>query len=324
MGICLKTRKFFADTEGSATVWSIFWTIIFLILAGLAIDMSNAYRYRAALQATADSSAVGAMMAYREYDYYVDYTGGAATTAPATRGNHTARDLALANMSVGRNGTVTSDSEITWGNWNHTTEHFEPAVGNATPVGPINAVRVQALRTAGNSNAVPTLLLNMFGGLQSWNVGATSIAEAYHADCFTRQGIFAMGTLDFSSNNEFVDETCYHGEQGVDMQNHNVFGPDTIVSAPNDSLLTGPGDFDSITDPSRNPGLADAWTNIEYHSMPVIQDFERILAAVTQRSDIYGAVNGIDPSTGLLVPRRRLGSFHPELPEAGQRRGRRQ
>ena len=47
------------DEEGSATVWSLFWTLVFLFLAGISIDASNAYRFKSALQMTADASSVG-------------------------------------------------------------------------------------------------------------------------------------------------------------------------------------------------------------------------------------------------------------------------
>ena len=302
---------FWTDTEGSATAWSIFWTIIFLVMAGLAIDMSNAYRYRAALQATADSSSIGAMMAYHEYEVYEDYMGGSRLHLPSFRGQETAKHLATQNMLTSRNGTVMSNNQITWGHWNDTTDVFTPAISaGVTTVGPVNAVRVQALRTSDNNNAVPTLLLNMFGGLQSWNVGATSIAEAYFADCFTSQGIFAMGTLNFASNNDFVDETCYHGEQGVDMQNHNTFGPDTIVSAPDDSFLSGPSDFANVL--ASNPGLEGAWTNMEYHSLGPIRDFERIVAAVSQNMDDNSIV-GIDPETGVAFLQEDLDFFTPDF-----------
>ena len=152
------------DEAGSATVWSIFWTLIFLFMAGVAIDVANAYRYKAALQATADASSLGGMRAYMHEQSYQGYTGDTTTRAEAYRGLQVATVLAAANMSTSRNGVVVPSSNVTFGRW---------ASGSFDPTGtPVNAAEVVAVRTDGNSNELPTLLLGRFGILGSWDVGA--------------------------------------------------------------------------------------------------------------------------------------------------------
>jgi len=64
----------------------------------------------------------------------------------------------------------------------------------------------------------------------------------------------ARGVIDISSNNGFINEICIHGQQGVEMQNHNYYELGVNISMPDlDTQLVIPtGGMES------NPGLPEA------------------------------------------------------------------
>ncbi|OOY07406.1 pilus assembly protein TadG-related protein [Thioclava sp. F36-7] len=52
---------FTAEEDGVITQLSLFWTILFLAVGSLALDVSNGYRNRVVMQDAADAAALGAM-----------------------------------------------------------------------------------------------------------------------------------------------------------------------------------------------------------------------------------------------------------------------
>ena len=222
-GLAARSRVYVRDESGVSTVWALYWTVIFLVMAGFVIDAANAYRYRIALQATADSSALGAIMSYREPQYYNEYIGGAETDEEI-RGREVAKKVALSIMGEKMNKVVVGDSQIVFGDWNGAT--FNP---DADP-DDVDAAKVTALRSRANGNELNTLLLNMFGGLEAWDVGAVAIAHYYKELCPQKEGIMAGNTLNLSSGNLFYGDLCLHGEMKVDMQSANDFNDEAVLT----------------------------------------------------------------------------------------------
>ena len=304
----------FRDEDGSATVWSLFWTLIFLFLAGISIDTSNAYRFRAALQATADASSVGALMGYIDEDKYQTYTGDLIPQTATHRGTELATVLAGINMVSSRNGTVVANSNVTFGRW----------VGGAFSAGatPTNAAQVRALRTGANSNELPTLLLGRFGILSSWDVGATSVAQAYFRGCpgGNDEGIIAGGTLQIASGNLFQGNLCLHGDERVDMNSNNDFQPNAAAEMP--AVSYGPGGemcsgygncqtdtYDNVT--AHNDNLTSSMIVPEALVMPdvhgMIGDIEMVLADPAAYAAVGDGRNHLIPPSLLTNPDRALG-----------------
>ena len=263
-------RGYQRDERGVSTIWSIFWSIIFLLTSGLVIDASYAYRTRIALQATADSAAIGAVMAYREREYYETFTGNASFDRELRA--RTVADIIAQQIMGPSNGDVLTQDKIEVGYWDGSSFNTSLLPGQA-----INAAKVTTLRTASNDNQLPTLLLGAFGIFNSWDVGAVAIAESYLPQCFQKQGVFAVGGVDLQTQTQVIDYTCLHGEEYVDMQTGNEFGGNTIVSAPTDQQLTGSDTMEEIF--AQNKGLEDVWTN-ETLIPKIIQDFDRIVQTV--------------------------------------------
>jgi hypothetical protein len=112
---------------------------------------------------------------------------------------------------------VMPKNEVTMGYWDGTS--FSETVPSGQLV---NAARVRALRTVGNSNPLNLLLVDIFGPSGAWDVGATAVAEVYvPGGCpDSYEGIKANGKLNFASNTVFEGDICLHGEQAADFNNN--------------------------------------------------------------------------------------------------------
>lgn len=290
--------RFHNDVEGASTAWSIFWTLIFLIMAGFVIDTANAYKYRQVLTATADSASLAAIMNYREVEYYGLYDqqdedyytkGGNAPPGGYTRARTVARNLASQMMSTAKNGNVITDSDIELGYWNGAT--FTPWDGVSAMANEINAARATAYRSSrrsdpNESNPLDTLLLGALGGLEIWDIAAQSIAATV-IPCQYTQGFVAKGKVDMSSLNSFYGQLCIHGEGeqnkgnknppvGIDLQQGNYFA-DTVTVSSNGSYeaqVAGSGENDDDNN-LRNNYVADSM------QPSGIAEFDHILNALS-------------------------------------------
>ena len=182
------------------------------------------------LQATADSSALAAA---------VDLPDPGAALA-------TAVTYSAANMGVDINGSVVDPADVHVGRWDAASLSLD--TGSPNP----DAVMVTARRSAANDNALATNFLRIIG-LTSWDVNAQAVAQRFIPECL-REGLVARGVVNISSNNGFHRQICVHGQQGVEMQNHNVYQAGVTVSMPDvDGMLTIPSGG-----MSSNPGLPQA------------------------------------------------------------------
>ncbi|NNU79123.1 hypothetical protein HMH01_01610 [Halovulum dunhuangense] len=220
----LKYSGFRRNEDGSATAWSIFWLVVFLVLGGLVIDVSNAYRYKSALRATADASALAAIISYTEetkFNEAFDFPDPA-PASPTERGQRGGHLLANINMDPTANvNAVVPESEVAMGYWDGTT--FTPESDFVTGQ-IVNAARVTALRTAANSNPLQLLLGDKLAQLGAWDVGASAVASVYvPLDCATKEGIMVGGFLNFASNNLFQGDVCLHGEEGIDFNTNSAW-----------------------------------------------------------------------------------------------------
>ena len=211
------------DERGGGTVWGLTWFMLLVGICGMAVDTTDGFRNKTMLQATADTSALAGV---------VDLPSAAAATA-------TAVSYSDENMAAGTFGHVLDPTDVSIGTWDHDTRTFQPGGGDP------DAVMVQLQQTAANANAVPVNFLRIVG-LQSWDINVQAVAQRYVPDCI-RDGLIASDTVDISSNNGFVMDICIHGQQGVEMQNHNFHEAGVNVSMPNiDEMLMIPsGGLDS-------------------------------------------------------------------------------
>jgi hypothetical protein len=174
--------------------------IIFLILGGVAVDSSNAWRTRAELQYTADAAALAGAVEL--------------PVSPST-----VKDVSIAmaqtNMAPESHGNVLLEADVAVGVWNGVTFVADAPLPNS--------VRVVTRRESVNSNRLRAFFLRLIG-VDGWDVNAIAIAAFYFPECLDTNTIYAGGIVDFKSNHYFKGPVCVHGEEGVKARNQNTWG----------------------------------------------------------------------------------------------------
>ena len=228
--MCAPVTRFLADQRGAGTIMGLLWFMLLVGITGMAVDVTDGFRNRTMLQATADAAALAGA---------IDLPDQAAVVA-------TAVTYAAENMGAEINGSVLDPADVRIGLWDGATRSLD--IGAALP----DSVMVTVRRSEANNNPVPVNFLRIVG-LTNWNVQARAVAQRFIPECL-KDGLVARGIVDISSNNGFVNQICVHGQQGVHMQNHNFFELGVTVSMPDpSSQLTIPA-----VGMESNPGLPEA------------------------------------------------------------------
>jgi len=220
-----RVQQFWRDEQGAGTVFGLLWFALLVGICGLAVDITNGFRSRTMLQATADAAALAAAIDLPDADEAVN----------------TAIVYSTDNMGTEVNGLVLKSDDVRIGKWDHSAKSLD--TGSLAP----DAVMVRVFQSDENSNPLPVNFLRIMG-LQSWNVTAQAVAQRFIPEGL-KDGLIARGTVNISSNNSFVNEICVHGQKGVDMESNNYFQTGVNVSMPN---------LDMLDAQNHNNGLPDA------------------------------------------------------------------
>jgi Flp pilus assembly protein TadG len=204
----VRIHQFANNEAGGGTIMGLLWFALLVGITGMAVDVTDGFRNRTMLQATADSSALAAA---------IDLPDKAVAVA-------TAVTYAVDNMGTELNGSVLDPADVLVGLWDGATQSLDQ-----TSLVP-DAVMVTVHRSSANANALPVNFLRIMG-LQTWNVTAQAVAQRFIPECL-RDGLIAREIVDMTSNNGFVNEICIHGEQGVDIESNNYFETGVNVSTP--------------------------------------------------------------------------------------------
>ena len=272
-----RAGRLVVSEDGSASIWSIFWMTMMMIVSGFTLDVSNAYRVRALLQATADASALAAVRALPDAE--------AARTV--------AMDLAQVNMPVSGNGTVVLPSMVQIGAWDRETNTFE---AGATPY---DAVKVVAARGNGAGLDVPTFLVGLLGK-QSWQIAASSTARVRSGVGSGSQslcpGAILISTQDFQmgGNNTLTDGVCVHGEVSVHFGGSSYFTEDVRISSFYPDNITI-GDVDGDSPAGEDEVAVKEPVHIEPVVLPILN---------TMFDDLWAALytSGVSTYSGDLLP----------------------
>lgn len=317
-------KRFRKDEDGAGLVWNLFWCVVFLLLAGLAIDVSNAYRMRMVLQVTADSAALAAIMTRDNEKYYNSFMAPDTPivyddTVTAAEREGYAKAVAIKNaqdmMAVASNGNVLVGADIEFGTYDRATNTFTV---NTTG----DYARAVTRRVSSRGNEVGTFLLRLFNLMPSWDVGATAIARRYiQSPC--GPGVITTDKIDFQSNNLFTAGICLYGEKGIEANQNNEYSTGVIVGMLDLDDLTVPGD-----DLSKNIGLEEALREmyLSPHLALAAGDIVSELQNLASGSDLEGqldllqsmnkkyfpeavqnAIADGDPTTGVVVDQVQTG-----------------
>ncbi len=224
----VRSCDFARDERGAGTIMGLLWFVLLVGITGMAVDITNGFRNRTMLQATADASALAAVI-----DLPI------VTTADESAAVATAVAYSQINMPTVLHGNVLVDAGVVVGDWNAATKSITSSTGFPT------AVFVTTRRADANGNPVPTNFLRIlrFAGinLDRWNVQAQAVAERYIPECLN-DGLIARGLVEISSNNTFVKQICIHSQTRVKVQQHNFWEPGVSVSMPDYHDLQVPSD----------------------------------------------------------------------------------
>mgnify|MGYP001114972008 CR=1 FL=1 len=244
-----KTKRFIRNEDGIATAWSIGWLILCFSIAGLSIDVTNAWKVKQFLQSTADVSA---------------HAGGLVLGSVNNEGIQAAvaieaNKLATINMNQSRYGDVLVNSDIIVGFWDGDTKIFTELEVGDTDIP--NAVRAITRQDGIASSSVGTFFLR-FVGFDAFTVAASATVEKFVSMCET-DGIISAGVVEMSTTQKFWGNFCVHGQGGLKMSQSNEWNDETIASMSTSG--TCDPDVDRCTDDDTNPGIVRAF---RYYNRP--------------------------------------------------------
>ncbi len=260
------------DESGAATMWMIFWAIIFMLLGGVAVDSAKGYRMKHMLQAAADSAAHAAI---------IDLSAGGDPKA-------TAKSYAKKHFDEDKMGVVLEDSDIEVGYWDQDSRTFSLS-------GPEdNSVRVTLRRADVNSNPEPTTFLRLIG-LRNWDISARAVSLRFigvKRECM-RRGLVARGIVNLQSNNHF-ENICVAGMKGLSVNNGNDWEDNVLIAIPSsDMLVTPSADLDV-----HNPGLSDSIAYADFDPT-VVDTVESTVREKMASAELHDAKNF---NFGSMVP----------------------
>jgi Flp pilus assembly protein TadG len=208
-------ERFVADEAGAGTVFALFLFMTILVLGGIALDGSNAWRNATHLSASADAASHAGAVALAR--------GGGLEDVRSL-----ADAAARANMPAARYGSVVADAVE-----DIQLMHFDTTTRTLSSVGSQNAVVVTLRQTEANLNPVRTYYLRLIG-VDTWDVVGQSIA-IYEAssECNNTDGIYAVDEVSLSSSNSVGSGFCVHSQHAVWLPQQNTFGQGSRVSMPN-------------------------------------------------------------------------------------------
>ena len=213
-----RLRGYLKEESGSATMLSLQFTLITLVVGGLSIDFNKVIADRTTLQLAADTAAHAAL-----------YTRE--TKSPEVARNKALETIEVMLQEDYYDGAILH-ADVEFGTWDPDTREF--TVDNLSTT----AVRVKSEMTSGRGNASRNLLLGLVGR-KTFNVETDSVYGTYQPPCFT-EGFVAEEVVDIQSGNSFFDGFCLHSNQYVSLNQNNFFEPGTVVSMPDLALLDIP------------------------------------------------------------------------------------
>lgn len=239
-------QSFLRSDNGGSTVFALSLVVGSMMMAGLALDVSYAYKSRNELQMAADAAAHAAL-------YKRQFNSAAAAKSAAV-------DVANGVLPPTSYGKTLQPGDIVFGNWDFAAQTFIPDPSST------EGVMVSTKRFDSGGNAVPTFMLN-FIGVEQFDVRADAVFVTHYPACLN-QGFTAQDTVDLKSNNTYYSGFCIHSNDEVKMKQENNFEAGVVVSMPDST------DADGHT--TSNTGLADALEDHEYR-LRILDNLDQIV-----------------------------------------------
>lgn len=233
--------QFLKNESGGGTAFSLMTGLVLVLIGGLALDGTNAWRHQQLLQQSADVAAHAGVVTLAN--------GGTAAAARTAAINAVQLNAPNAIWGPVFEDAATDVQAI----------NYDPETNIASSVGKTNAVAVFLHRTAANNNPVTTYMLHFLNlvspGLarDAFDVNAAAVATISKTQtCNSTDGIYSKNQIDFTSSNTFGAGYCIHSQSDIWMPQQNTFAATAGLSMPD--LV----DCGSKCTDSANPGSAAA------------------------------------------------------------------
>ena len=231
-------NQFYRNQSGAGTVMSLFGLMICLLLGGVAIDSTNAWRNKELLSLTADVAAHAGAVAIAQGADPEDIMDAVMTATEF-------------NMPKDRFGRIIKEAQ-----YDITLQNYDPGTNTFQSTGEPNAVEVTLRRNKLVNNPVPTFLLGLIGQY-SWDITARSVATVGNTErCDASEGLFSSNKIVLDGENQIGNNFCIHSQQSVVLNSRNIFEKGSLVSMPD---LTNC--FDMCNSES-NPGIRAQEVNL--------------------------------------------------------------
>lgn len=254
-----RISQFRSGEDAAIVPFSLILLVIFFIVGGVAVDVSNAYQRRTHLQVAADAAAHAALLT-RE-------------TGTVAEAKARAIEIARGSLPETSYGEIITDADIVFGDWDVAAQVFTPNPWSR------EAVLVETARLTARTNSEPTFFLN-FAGLQEWNIRSQSVFMTYFPSCL-REGFVGEGIVEVTSNNTYLNGFCIHSNTFVDVSQNNLFESGVVVSMPDKDDVSGPSSMFT-----QNAGLSEALRDSTY-KLRILNRIDDIIAGVQDASSSY-------------------------------------
>ena len=286
-GVRRRSLAMWRDRDGAVAVMMAAMLPALVAFAALAIDMSYAYWTRTQLQHAASAAALAGVQ---------EIVDEAPADGQPDDGVYrkTAIEFAYKNMREYRFGKVIQSScgnyipatnkvsgnaecaDVKVGNWNPDARIF--TAWDDTGFNPatmkLDAVRVWTRKAQMNGNPL-NLFLSAYVGLAQTDINTVAIAWAKgggeDTSCY-QDGMVAGGWVDIQGNNQFVNDYCIYGRDGVRVQSDNYFDVGVAVGFGPDGVLDEQG--------SMNLGLPEAIQPQEIIEPAKAQQIDAMISAL--------------------------------------------
>ncbi len=252
--------RFLEDETGGGTALSLMTCLMLVLIGGLAVDGTNAWRHQQLLQQSADVAAHAGAVAFAN--------GSSAEEARAA-----AIAAVQLNVPSAIYGNVFEDVST-----DVVAIHYDPVTNIAKSTGRKNAVAVFLHRTTLAGNPVSTTMLNIVSLVNpdfenpEFEVNGASVATVTKTQtCNSTDGIYAKDQVNFTSSNTFGAGYCIHSQSDVWMPQSNTFLDSAGISMPDLA------DCGSKCTDSANPGSEAA----AFERNLLIPDLEEFILATS-------------------------------------------
>lgn len=272
---------FARNQEGSATPLAIGFSIIFIVLGGIAVDFNKAVGERTQMQMATDSAAHAGLY-WWERNNVADSRLTAMEVVRDTLPDVAFRDALQA-------------TDVIFGFWDPATGEFtedETFVEDKDDPRR-SAVRAFAELEPERDNESRNIFLSIVGQ-DTFTIRARSTYISYYPPCFN-EGFVADDVVDMQSNSNYLDGFCMHSNKYVSLNQNNYFEPGTVVSMPDISDLDIPNSgFD------KNEGLYEALRPGKYR-LRVLAQFDDMFASLRAGETKYAEFADVT-TEGVLYP----------------------